>query len=366
MQESRLLAVNLPDYILPGTWDRVRQGLEDGYADDVVELVIRSGSDIAIDVGHHFRQSRVTAGKLAGITHDGKRAIVLKADGEEAHKQCRQFGYDFMIATAHTDGNVRLVISLNDPDFGNEGSDDIQIVSFDGGLTADEMDAYVGLRMIGRAGLGSTRLLKAIVSEFAGFDALFAERLMEIEDHRLVAIRDQLEAIENEQRDRWRVGTWQVGCRSKLCPGETHVLHDTYLAKSGSDISKESARSRIDQRYWRACVKVLTPWMEERRRYVMRFLQKKIDEHAAYNNGKITVPRGQISTRDIDPDELEYNNIVGMANNDLLVPSTEEERRAISVCRCVKRVRDDIAHLRAPKSDDVAKMVREMDLLLES
>jgi hypothetical protein len=73
---------------------------------------------------------------------------------------------------------------------------------------------------------------------------------------------------------------------------------------------------------------------------------------------------GRDKTRDVDPDELEYNNIVGMANEDILHGKSEEEIRAITVCRCVKRVRDDIAHLRAPKSDDVAKMIREMDVLL--
>lgn len=364
MQQSRLMAINLPNEAVPGTWDRVRQGLEDGYADEVIDLTIRSGSDVAIDIGHHFQQPRVTAGQLAGITFHKKRVFILKADDADALKKCQQYGYDFMTASSDISGNVRLVISLNDAELGDERAEEIQIISFDGGLSSDEMDAYVGLRMIGRGGPGTTRLLKTIVSEFAGFDVVFAERLMELDDLRLIAVRDQLESIENEQQDRWRSGTWERGCRSRRSAGETHVLHDTYLAKSGSEIVRDSARIRIDQRYWRACVKILTPWMEERRQHVIRFLQNQLELHAAKNHGKVSVPRGRDRTRDVDPDELEYNNIVGMANENILCGSSEQESRAIAVCRCVKKVRDDIAHLRSPRSEDVAKMIREMDILL--
>ncbi|KQZ35114.1 hypothetical protein [Duganella sp. Root1480D1] len=338
--------------------------MKDGYSDDVISLTIRSGSDIAIDIGHHFKQSRVTAGQLAATIHHEKRVIILQAVGGEALELCQQYGSEFMTASKDTNGNVKLVISLNDSGLEDEGAEDIQIISFDGGLSADEMDAYVGLRMVGRGGPGTTRLLKSIISEFAGFDVLFAERLMELDDLRLISIRDHLETLENEQQDRWRSGLWERGCRSKRPGGETHVLHDTYLAKSGGDFVKEGARGRIDQRYWRSCVKILTPWMEERRQHVIRFLQKKLDGLAAQNNGKLQIVRGDGYSRQVDIDELEYNNIVGLSNKGTLFGDTDHEKRAILVCRYVKKVRDEIAHLRAPRSDDVVKMIREMDILL--
>lgn len=364
LSHSRLIAINMPYVIVPGTWDRIRQGLKDGFVDDVVELAVRSGTDIATDVGFHFGGARLTAQALAAVSITKRRAVLLKAEDAAAHGLCRQYGYDFMKASGYAGGNVRLVISLHDGVFENESDHSIQIISFDGGLTADEMDAYVGLRMIGRSGPGTTRLTKAIVSEFAGFDAVFAERLMELDESKTLALRDQLEAIESEQPDRWRLGTWEDGARSKLRIGDAHVLHDAYLLRSGTTQQKEAANERINRRYWRACVKVLTPWLEERRREVVMRLHKQIEQHAAHNAGKILVPRGNGRTISIDPEELEYNNIVGMANEGILLPTTQEDARAISVCRTVKRVRDAIAHLRAPDSNDIATMIREMDLLL--
>lgn len=363
MQYSRLLVLNFPDQLMPGTWDRVRQGLEDGYADDVIELSVRDGVDVGIDIGHHFDRQRVTAGQLAAIDYPRKRAIVLKAIGDEAQQKCWQYGYDFLSAANTADGNVRLVVSLSDGNFLEDGVND-KIINFDGGLSPDEMEAYVGLRLIGRTGPGSTGLLKAIVCEFAGFDACFAERLMDLDDHNIVCIRDHLDALENEAPDRWRLGSWESGCKSSAGVRSNHVLFDAYLAKSGNGVAKEAALARIDQRYWRACVKVLTPWIEERRRAVIRFLQKQLEQHAAQFSGKVRVARGDGRFFDIDLDDIEYNNIAGLAKYGEIKPGTDKELAAVSVCKAVKRVRDEIAHLRAPLSEDVSKMIREMDRLL--
>jgi RNase P protein component len=366
MHHSRLLALNMPNQVVPGTWDKVKQGLLDWYADNPIELIIRPGTDIAIEVGQHFNSGRVTAGHLAAMVTTAKTAIVLKAEGEGAHRECQQYGIQFMDAAEHApEGNVRLIISLNDGSWLQHEDvidDKIQILNFDGALSTEEMEAYVALRMIQRPGPGSSRLLKAIVAEYAGFDVLFAERLMQLDDSRIVSVRDQLETIENEQQDRWRRGTWEAGCWSKKSPNLPHTLHDVHVSKSAAD--NAATRNRIERRYWAACVKVLTPWMEERRTAVLRILKDMLSRQPLGSNGKISVPVGRTGSKEMDPKTLEYNHIVGMVYDRLVQPTTEKERQAVTVCKAVKRVRDDIAHLRAPASEDVLRMVREMDLLL--
>ena len=65
----------------------------------------------------------------------------------------------------------------------------------------------------------------------------------------------------------------------------------------------------------------------------------------------------------LDPEELEYNNIVGMIRHGKLSATTVEEKCAESVCRLTKGVRDEIAHLRAPSAGEVSDLIWEMDRL---
>lgn len=360
----RVLAINLPQKIVPGTWEGVRHGLHQAHIDNVIELIIRRGTDIADDVGFHFLGKRVTAAQLAGLTLSARSAVILKAEDPLAYDQCAQYTYDFMRASEHMSGNVHLVTSLHDPQFQSDIHDrDVQIITFDGGLSPDEMEAYVSLRMIGRPGPGSTRLFRAIVSEFAGFDAQFAERLMLLDNSQILAIRDQLGLLLGEEAERWRVDTWLAGIRSHAAR-EPHVLHDQYLAESGTNTQKEISRSRIARRYWRACVKILTPWLEERKLDVIKHFYPQLRKLVSGPDGKIVIPRANNKTASIEIEELEYNNIVGMSFSNQISANTSKEIMALKVCKCVKPVRDDIAHLRAPDSSLVFSLIHEMDTLL--
>ena len=66
----------------------------------------------------------------------------------------------------------------------------------------------------------------------------------------------------------------------------------------------------------------------------------------------------------VDSEDLEYNNISGMAKRDILDVKTENERRAVNVCWKTKLVRDDIAHLRAPKPELLSELIQAMDGLV--
>jgi len=360
---SRVLAINTPRRTIAGTWSKVKEGLKNAHIEQVVELIIRKGTDISEDVGVHLSGGRMTAGQLAAATENMRTAIMLRAEDPEANDLCGQYTAEFLAATGHSQGNIHLVTALHESDYQTDRSaPDVEIIAFDGGVAQEEMDAYVSLRMITRPGPGSTRLARALVSEFAGFDIQLAERLMLLDESQILAIQGILNGFLDEDHGRWRNDSWLDGTRCSAHP-DRHILLDQYLSLNGSVAMREQARARINRRYWKACVKVMTPWIEERRAQVIRPFRSQIDRIATGNKGKIAIPRSN-KTADIDPEELELNNIVGMYYSKQIKAVTPTEVSALKVCQCVKAVRDNIAHLRAPTSEALVELIYEMDLLV--
>lgn len=365
VDNSRVLVVNLPRKVLPGTYDGIAQGLRDAHVREQLQLTIRGQMNIADEIGSHFGYAHAVPAHLAAQVCPQPTAVVLRAEDDEAQARCERYAMDFMAATKHHDGNVKLVTTLHDPRFQRDSRiEDVQVITFDGGLTADEMDAYVSLRMIDRPGPGSTRLLRAITSEFAGFDAQFAERLLQLGDEDLLSIRGHLSVLLNEDRERWRTLDWLEGARS-INGASPHVLHDCYLAQHAGEPERQQAGARIEERFWRACVKVMYPWVEQRRRPILEYFMPQLRAMAAQDpDGKIQVPRGA-GFRSIEPEELELNSIVGMAFSGLVKASTEVEVRALDACKAAKVVRDDISHRRAPAANRLRTLIAAVDALLD-
>ncbi|AUZ19197.1 hypothetical protein AL509_29270 [Achromobacter xylosoxidans] len=71
---------------------------------------------------------------------------------------------------------------------------------------------------------------------------------------------------------------------------------------------------------------------------------------------------------DIPIEELEFNDIVAMSrqqNGDPFKPLDVQAETGLACCRAAKRVRDALAHLRAPAAGDIRDMVRLLDELLQ-
>jgi hypothetical protein len=366
---TRLLWVNLPIHSIPGTWDGVEEGVRHAHIDNVIKLRISGGTDISGEVGVHFDKLSLTAAELILHTADRRSAVILLPQDNDGKANCSKYAEEFMQSIDKGVGNVLLIIGGNEEsiiaDTSNMG---IQVIAFDGGLSQDEMDAYVAIRMLDRPGPGSTRLTRAIVSEFAGFDVELAEQIMQLNESQIVNIMSNLGILMGDSPFRWRYDSWLWLTRSSSTPGMTHSLHDKYLSEHGAVSGRSQALDRIKQRYWRACVKTISPWLEERRKAVIGIFGTQIKAEAAHNNGMI--PKfigkdrfGNDKFVQLDPEELEYNNIVGMIRHGKLSATTVEEKCAESVCRLTKGVRDEIAHLRAPSAGEVSDLIWEMDRL---
>lgn len=366
---TRLLWVNLPLHMIPGTWDGVEEGVRHAHIDNVIKLRIGGGTDISGEIGVHFGQHNLTAAELMLHTADRRSAVFLLPQDDDGKANCSKYAEEFIQSIENGHGNVLLIIGgheeLLTTDTNNLG---IQVIAFDGGLSQDEMDAYVAIRMLDRPGPGSTRLTRAIVSEFAGFDVELAEQIMQLNESQIVNIMSNLGILMGDSPFRWRYDSWLWLTRSASTPGMTHALHDKYLSDHGPVSGRGHALDRIKRRYWRACVKTISPWLEERRKPVINIFSAQIKAEAARNGGTIPRPVGKDRNGNdrfiqLDPEELEYNNIVGMVRYGKINPTTIEEKCAESVCRFTKGVRDEIAHLRAPSPGDVIDLIREMDRL---
>lgn len=369
---TRVLVINLPLNRVPGTYEGIAHGLHDAHLGNPIRLDVYENQDVASLVGFHFteKSGRMTAAQMADHVHKSPITIVLHPKGDGGQTLCDEYSAEFMQAVHHCHGNVRLVTSIHNESLLKDSKvDSAEVITFDGGLSQDEMEAYVALRMADRPGPGSTRLLRAIVSEYAGFDALFAERLMSLDDSQILGIRDNLGLLMGEDHERWRNFSWLSGTKSigSKCP---HVLHESYLAEHGSTFQKSTATDSINRRYWRACLKVISPWLEERRIEVMRYFMPQLNAISkASPDGKIHVPAGldrsgNVKTRPVDPDDIEMNNIVGMERNGQISAITRDQQAALGVCKSTKSVRDEIFHLRAPKSDDLTTLIHRMDALI--
>lgn len=367
---TRLLWVNLPLHPLTGTWDGVEEGVRHAHIQNVIKLKIAGGVDIAGEIGVHFGKQRITAHELVLYSAEQRSAVILLPQDAEGSKNCSRYAEEFIHSIEKGIGNVLLIIGGNDEELTKDTSNlGIQVIAFDGGLSPDEMDAYVAIRMLDRPGPGTTRLTRAIVSEFAGFDVDLAEQIMALSEGQIVNIMSNLGALMGDSPFRWRHDSWLYRTRSWNAEGMTHALYDKYLSEHGAIEVRDEAVSRIKRRYWKACLKSISPWLEERRKAVVSVFSKQLNAIAAANNGKIPryVNTDKVGNKRyvfVDQADIEYNNIVGMVKFGEITSTTVDEQCAESICRYTKAVRDEIAHLRAPLPGDVSDLIREMDRLL--
>jgi len=129
---------------------------------------------------------------------------------------------------------------------------------------------------------------------------------------------------------------------------------------------REAAVKSLASRRWRAFMHALMPWLEEARHGVVDILRPLLKKHLANTGGKriLVFERGGRTT-EVEIDDLELNDIAGMYHDrPRLTATSQREQDALDVCRQVARVRNELAHMRAPETNDVLGLVLSMDKLL--
>jgi hypothetical protein len=232
------------------------------------------------------------------------------------------------------------------------------------------MKAYVSMCMIGRRGPGSTSLTQHLVAEFAGFDATFAQELMRLSEQDLLELPYSLSRLAHQisgADDIWRGSQFETGSIAEIDGDiQAHVLYEWHLASHEGSMREAAIRS-ISSRYWRAALRALMPWLEERRHRIITILTPALRLHLAPTGGvRHKTSRNGDRVIEIAIADLEYNDVVQMQldRQNRLVVSDPRAKAAVDICFKVTKVRNDLAHMKRPNPDSIIDLVEGMDGLL--
>lgn len=360
-----------------------------------VMLRVHDASQIDCDVAQHLCaiEGRRQIGSL-GLADWHTRArgqgsealtpstFVLWPRGEEALQSAWAYLRDFVEALPGSQGNTRLILVRidNEPGWSSTElaplltSGHFQAISFEGALGPDEMRAYLGMRLAmagsGSAENGSSRLFefpkrrlaRSLIAEYAGFDAHFAEALMRMSEPELMALPESLGVLATRlpvSDAVWRQTSEQAGTVTQI-DGEyvVHTLHEWHLACHAGPL-QEIARRDLQRKKWRAYLSALMPWFEELRHELIAELRSLLSSHLAPTQGE----RVRIDERNgrewrTAVDDLECGDIAQMTKETPpLKGQTSRERTALKLCHKIAKVRNEIAHLRPPTTDEIQTLI---------
>ena len=365
---ARALILSFPQYMPanPIRSQELERALANANIESPITLRISDGMNISVEIGTHFNTPNMSAQALAHHNHGSQHAIILQAIGKRAQEQCEKYVGEFVNAINDSDGDVRLIIAMSSGENqADEASGEIRVIAFDGWLNPSEMQAYVSMSMVNYTGPGSTSLYRHLVTEFSSFDPNLAEQLSNMESSNLLKLPISLSEVMSAETLRWSRHSWLNGTMSLSSP-EVHPLHEWYCATHSGSNSIEMERAAY-RRYWRACLKAIIPWLEERRHRVLDVLDRQWQqvERAAGGHDKIQKKVGSDFIR-VNRYGLEYSDVVYYARNINFtsIQMKENESIAVSICSMAKDVRDDISHLRPPHAEKVMSLITTMDSLL--
>ena len=362
----RVIVLSFPEFMCVNPNKTIEKALTNAGIHDPIILNIPDGMNISAEVGTHFSASSMPADSLAHHVCGRPQAVVLHAKGTKAQESCDSYASDFLHAIDKSAGDVSLIIALRSGEYqSDQAKGDLKVIAFDGWINPSEMQAYVYQRMVSYDGPGSTNLYKNLVAEYASFDPSLAERLAQMEPSTLLNLPDCLSQIVSEDALRWSKDGWVHGttCRSS---NEAHSLREWYLF-THSPKHADKNRKLLEKRFWRACVKSLTPWLEERRLSVIDVLKKPIDRIEAKSGEKNKIQK-KLGDKYVlvSRDELEFNDLVFRSYGEEFRETglTDKEKLAVNICHMAKKVRDDLSHLRKPDVEYVKSLISSMDQLL--
>ena len=252
----------------------VMEGLRNANIHQPLILIIEDGTNISNTLAPHFGNEPMHANQLAAVQIPQPQAIILRSTTERSHTHCSKYMTEFIEEIIKTTGNLRLMVSLQDKTIkknvlGNMSTDQFAVVVYDGTLKPEEMQAYISYRMLGREELGSTSLIRHLVTDFASYDVALADKLIQMSRDEILGLPNSLTRLIAEDENRWLSGDWLQGSESLTSPTERHPLREWYLASHSSPLTV-IGRTAAEKRYWRACLKAISPWLEEHRPAVLK------------------------------------------------------------------------------------------------
>lgn len=177
----------------------------------------------------------------------------------------------------------------------------------------------------------------------------------------ILALPDSLTHLLAAKEEKWATQSWIRGSASLTCPHETHTLHEWYQAIHTSPLS-DKGRDAVHRRYWRACIKAISPWIEERRHIVVSELQPVLLQLEP--SGSFQIPVGNknefksVKIKDLEYNDLQYQKRMAREQN---IKLTARQARAFDICGKARIVRNEISHTRMPPLASIQDLVLSLE-----
>ena len=407
LNAHRAVAVHLSERTVLGHQGLIERALTRSHFEGMhpVMLRVHDASQIDCDIAQHLCASEARR-QIGGLTladwhtrernqgssgskgspEVGPSTFVLRPRGEQALLAAWAYLRGFAEALPGSHGNTRLILVRidNEPTWREEELKALRVtghfeaVWFDGALGPDEMRAYLGMRLA-IAGPGASpqgpdalfnfpmkRLARTLIAEFASFDAHFAEALMRMSEPELMALPESLGVLATRlpvSDAVWRQTSEQAGTLLEI-EGLliVHTLHEWHLACHAGP-HQEFARRELQRKKWRAYLSALMPWFEEVRHELVVELRSLLLSHLAPTRGeRVRVDDRTGRERRTVVDDLECGDIAAMTKEEpSLKGQTTRERTALNLCHRIARVRNEIAHLRPPKMEEIQTLISALN-----
>lgn len=388
---QRAVAVHLAERTVLGHHLLTDRALAQSHFDGAPPAMLRvhDASQIDCDIAQHLGDGRkhISPSTLAEWNTQSHQQITgqvsphtfaLRPRGAQALKAAWTYLTEFAKALPNSGGNTRLILIRvdNDPTWDSRtlskslGDANLDVAFFDGALSADEMRAYIGMRIAlsGRAGnqedalsFPMKRLTRSLVGEFAGFDAHFAEGLIRMSDEELLELPRTLGALASRlavSDTVWR----QASNTTVPSDAQVHTLYLWHLA-SHTGPHQKLAEQELNRKTWCAQLYSLMPWFEQLRHQLIAQLHPLLSAHLELTNGfkvRVNAYNGREFRTAID--DLECNDIASMArDDDPIRPRTTADRAALDLCSRVGRVRNEIAHMRPPQLQEIRDLISSLE-----
>jgi hypothetical protein len=339
----------------------LREALHNANILDPLFIDIGDGTNISSTLAPHFGDVVTHASSLATEKSAHGHAVVLRANSERSQKHCEKYMTEFIEALPDHDGNIRLILSFEDSAIKQTTSkEDLAVIVYDGMLRPEEMQAYVSYRMLGREDFRSTTLIRHLVTEFASFDVGLAEDLIRMTNEEILNLPESLTHLVAAREEKWATQDWIRGSASLTCPHDNHTLCEWYQAIHTSPLS-DKGRDAVKRRYWRACIKAISPWIEERRHLIIEELYPVLFQLEP--SGDFQKKIGSEIIENVQIKDLEYGDLLYQKKRakDRDIKLSRRQAKAFDICWKTKVVRDAIAHTRMPSLMSIQDLVLSME-----
>ncbi|MFN4045622.1 hypothetical protein [Limnobacter sp.] len=320
-----------------------------------VVFKVSSSDEVLSIIGRWANQDYLTMHSLGQNEFNGLKVLFLEPLCLTSLNEC----ISFLSEIGSSDTQVCFKVIVLERGINPEvDTGEITTFYFNGSISEKELSAYLLIRFSSMGLEDESGFYRLLVEEFAKFDPFFCEELL-LETQE--ALLNEPERILKEKMTN-RIGdcstpSWVNGMISAPEGDFAHILHHAYLAEHADEEKREPAKRLIQQRMWRASMRALLPWIEERKSIIGQAFATELEDRSD-KNGYIEYGKKDPSfpRRTRHWTATEFGSLVAYVKHENLNCSSEFQKAVFDFAVQVAVVRNKISHFQYPNYCDIKKM----------